>query len=72
MIGPKIKLPKNCISFSCSRLKEELHLESDTLDAPPTTRQLLLTGVTNALPFIGFGFLDNAVMIVAVSDFNLD
>jgi len=46
-------------------LKEELHLESDTLDAPPTTRQLLLTGVTNALPFIGFGFLDNAVMIVA-------
>jgi len=46
-------------------LQEELHLESDTVDPAPTSRQLLLTGVSNALPFIGFGFLDNAVMIVA-------
>ena len=52
---------------SCYRLKEELHLESDSVDPPPTRRQLLLTAVSNALPFIGFGFLDNAVMIVAVS-----
>ena len=48
-------------------LQEELHLESDAIDDPPNSRQLLLTGVSNALPFIGFGFLDNAVMIVAVS-----
>jgi len=48
-----------------SGLKEELLLESDSMDSPPTKRQLMLIGVSNALPFVGFGFLDNAIMIVA-------
>ncbi|CAH1254864.1 TMEM65 [Branchiostoma lanceolatum] len=31
----------------------------------PTSRQLWLVATHNILPFIGFGFLDNAVMLVA-------
>ncbi|XP_076675067.1 uncharacterized protein LOC143372602 isoform X1 [Andrena cerasifolii] len=31
----------------------------------PTTRDLVLVGIANAIPFIGFGFLDNFIMIVA-------
>ncbi|XP_069477692.1 transmembrane protein 65 isoform X1 [Ambystoma mexicanum] len=33
--------------------------------APPSSGQLKHVGFHNALPFIGFGFLDNAIMIVA-------
>ncbi|XP_075070141.1 transmembrane protein 65 isoform X1 [Mixophyes fleayi] len=33
--------------------------------APPSSRQLKHVFVHNALPFIGFGFLDNAIMIAA-------
>jgi len=28
---------------------------------------LLAVGIKNALPFVGFGFLDNLIMIIAVS-----
>ncbi|XP_066586898.1 uncharacterized protein [Prorops nasuta] len=31
----------------------------------PTTKDLILVTVSNAIPFIGFGFLDNFIMIVA-------
>ncbi|CAB0008930.1 unnamed protein product [Nesidiocoris tenuis] len=30
----------------------------------PTTSQLLSVAIVNAVPFIGFGFLDNSIMIV--------
>ncbi|XP_015213051.1 transmembrane protein 65 isoform X1 [Lepisosteus oculatus] len=33
--------------------------------APPTTAQLRYVLLHNAIPFIGFGFLDNAIMIAA-------
>ncbi|XP_073535963.1 transmembrane protein 65 isoform X1 [Phyllobates terribilis] len=33
--------------------------------APPSSKQLKHVFVHNALPFIGFGFLDNAIMIAA-------
>uniref|UniRef100_A0A3B4FQE3 Transmembrane protein 65-like n=1 Tax=Pundamilia nyererei TaxID=303518 RepID=A0A3B4FQE3_9CICH len=35
--------------------------------APPTAAQLRYVLLHNALPFVGFGFLDNCIMIVAVS-----
>lgn len=31
----------------------------------PTSKQLFSVGLHNALPFVGFGFLDNAIMIIA-------
>ncbi|XP_065352430.1 uncharacterized protein LOC135947468 [Cloeon dipterum] len=37
---------------------------AETLPAP-TTKELAYLGLHNALPFIGFGFLDNFIMIVA-------
>uniref|UniRef100_A0A8C6LBR3 Transmembrane protein 65 n=1 Tax=Nothobranchius furzeri TaxID=105023 RepID=A0A8C6LBR3_NOTFU len=35
--------------------------------APPTAAQLRYVLLHNAIPFVGFGFLDNCIMIVAVS-----
>ncbi|XP_077990894.1 transmembrane protein 65-like [Glandiceps talaboti] len=32
---------------------------------PPTSKQLRRVALSNAVPFIGFGFLDNAIMIIA-------
>lgn len=34
-------------------------------DAPPTSRQLGLLGLNVAIPMIGFGFMDNFIMILA-------
>ncbi|XP_076380970.1 uncharacterized protein LOC117220773 isoform X3 [Megalopta genalis] len=31
----------------------------------PTTKNLILVAIANAIPFIGFGFLDNFIMIIA-------
>ncbi|XP_053987597.1 uncharacterized protein LOC128880996 isoform X1 [Hylaeus volcanicus] len=31
----------------------------------PTTKNLVLVAIANAIPFIGFGFLDNFIMIIA-------
>jgi hypothetical protein len=31
----------------------------------PTQHQLLLLSTSAAIPFVGFGFMDNALMIVA-------
>ncbi|XP_077271223.1 uncharacterized protein LOC143902313 isoform X1 [Temnothorax americanus] len=33
--------------------------------AEPTTKDLVLVAIANAIPFVGFGFLDNFIMIVA-------
>lgn len=34
---------------------------------PPTAAQLRYLAAHSAMPFIGFGFLDNLIMILAVS-----
>ncbi|KAF4087671.1 hypothetical protein AMELA_G00073210 [Ameiurus melas] len=39
--------------------------------APPTTAQLRYVLLHNAIPFIGFGFLDNAIMIAAGTQIEL-
>ncbi|XP_027416698.1 transmembrane protein 65 isoform X1 [Bos indicus] len=44
----------------------QLGNSSEKLEAqPPTPGQLRYVFIHNAIPFIGFGFLDNAIMIVA-------
>ncbi|XP_032729479.1 transmembrane protein 65 isoform X2 [Lontra canadensis] len=44
----------------------QLANSSEKLEAaPPTPGQLRYVFIHNAIPFIGFGFLDNAIMIVA-------
>ncbi|XP_033645436.1 transmembrane protein 65-like isoform X1 [Asterias rubens] len=45
---------------------QELHQKKDKEEVvPPTKAQLRLVALSNGIPFIGFGFLDNAIMIVA-------
>ncbi|CAH8874705.1 unnamed protein product [Trichobilharzia szidati] len=39
--------------------------KSETEESPVTYSQLKLVVVGSCLPFIGFGFLDNAIMIIA-------
>lgn len=46
-------------------LEEELLLEKGVREPVPNMNQLFLLGVTNSIPFIGFGFFDNAIMILA-------
>ncbi|XP_792903.3 transmembrane protein 65 [Strongylocentrotus purpuratus] len=47
----------------------ETNLDTDLPEAAgvpnPTRQQLRLVAFSNALPFIGFGFFDNAIMIIA-------
>ncbi|XP_072459241.1 transmembrane protein 65 isoform X2 [Notamacropus eugenii] len=53
-----IVLQRYCKEDSCS--------DTEKLEAPPPTQaQLKYVFIHNALPFVGFGFLDNAIMIVA-------
>ncbi|XP_006636001.1 transmembrane protein 65 isoform X2 [Lepisosteus oculatus] len=45
---------------------ESIAIAQEKLEmAPPTTAQLRYVLLHNAIPFIGFGFLDNAIMIAA-------
>ncbi|XP_035238072.1 transmembrane protein 65-like [Anguilla anguilla] len=52
--------------FECIAIAQE-KLEM----APPTTAQLRYVLLHNAIPFVGFGFLDNAIMIVAGTQIEL-
>ncbi|KAK2887792.1 hypothetical protein QQF64_012905 [Cirrhinus molitorella] len=56
-------------------LKELQNFESKTQDSeessPPTAAQLRYILLHNAIPFIGFGFLDNAIMIAAGTQIEL-
>uniref|UniRef100_A0A8D0CUG1 Transmembrane protein 65 n=1 Tax=Sander lucioperca TaxID=283035 RepID=A0A8D0CUG1_SANLU len=48
-------------------LKELQSFESITLEpSPPTAAQIRYVLFHNGIPFVGFGFLDNAIMIAAV------
>lgn len=45
---------------------ESIAIAQEQLEAaPPSSKQLKHVFVHNALPFVGFGFLDNAIMIAA-------
>ncbi|XP_058061387.1 transmembrane protein 65 isoform X2 [Anopheles bellator] len=48
--------------FESNKVKAEF--EAETVP-PPATAALMKLGLLNALPFIGFGFLDNFTMIIA-------
>ncbi|XP_049276859.1 transmembrane protein 65 isoform X2 [Anopheles funestus] len=48
--------------FESNKVKAKF--EAETVPVPPTS-DLMKLGLVNALPFIGFGFLDNFTMIIA-------
>ncbi|KAM9851807.1 transmembrane protein 65-like [Aulostomus maculatus] len=51
---------------------ESIAIAQGQLDiAPPTAAQLRYVLLHNALPFVGFGFLDNCIMIVAGTQIEL-
>ncbi|XP_060051349.1 transmembrane protein 65 isoform X2 [Erinaceus europaeus] len=62
------RYPKPEITIT-KRVKEVSAETSDSFEKleaePPTPGQLRYVFIHNAIPFIGFGFLDNAIMIVA-------
>lgn len=47
------------------RLREEATDNSELIPVKPSSKECRICFVHNAIPFIGFGFLDNVVMIVA-------
>ncbi|XP_078542920.1 transmembrane protein 65 [Lissotriton helveticus] len=56
---------RSCLLRELHRF-ESIAIAQEKLEvAPPSSGQLRHVGFHNALPFIGFGFLDNAIMIVA-------
>ncbi|XP_056378693.1 transmembrane protein 65 [Hyla sarda] len=56
---------RSCLLRELHRF-ESIAIAQEQLEAaPPSTTQLRHVFVHNALPFIGFGFLDNAIMIAA-------
>ncbi|XP_063780474.1 transmembrane protein 65 isoform X2 [Pseudophryne corroboree] len=56
---------RSCLLKELHRF-ESIAIAQEKLEAdPPSSRQLKHVFVHNALPFIGFGFLDNAIMIAA-------
>ncbi|KAJ8291037.1 hypothetical protein GJAV_G00020690 [Gymnothorax javanicus] len=51
---------------------ESIAIAQEKLEmAPPTAAQLRYVLLHNAIPFVGFGFLDNAIMIVAGTQIEL-
>ncbi|KAF4022241.1 hypothetical protein G4228_014004 [Cervus hanglu yarkandensis] len=56
---------RSCLLKELHRF-ESIAIAQEKLEAqPPTPGQLRYVFIHNAIPFIGFGFLDNAIMIVA-------
>uniref|UniRef100_A0A2K6TZR2 Transmembrane protein 65 n=2 Tax=Simiiformes TaxID=314293 RepID=A0A2K6TZR2_SAIBB len=59
---PEIAIVKRAKEVSSAEIPDSF----EKLEAPPPTPgQLRYVFIHNAIPFIGFGFLDNAIMIVA-------
>ncbi|XP_077023718.1 transmembrane protein 65 isoform X3 [Tamandua tetradactyla] len=59
---PEIAIVKHAKEISSAETPDSL----EKLEAPPPTPgQLRYVFIHNAIPFVGFGFLDNAIMIVA-------
>ncbi|KAJ8353841.1 hypothetical protein SKAU_G00214080 [Synaphobranchus kaupii] len=66
-------IPQNetCLLRELHRF-ESIAIAQEKLEmAPPTTAQLRYVLLHNAIPFVGFGFLDNAIMIVAGTQIEL-
>jgi hypothetical protein len=62
------RLSSNISAASFVEIQQALNKEASIQSLPPvrpTNRQLMLTSLNNGLPFIGFGFIDNSVMILA-------
>ncbi|XP_072007323.1 transmembrane protein 65 isoform X2 [Engystomops pustulosus] len=56
---------RSCLLRELHRF-ESIAIAQEQLEAaPPSSKQLKHVFVHNALPFVGFGFLDNAIMIAA-------
>ncbi|XP_030639099.1 transmembrane protein 65-like [Chanos chanos] len=56
---------RSCLLRELHRF-ESIAIAQEQLEmAPPTAAQLRYVLLHNAIPFVGFGFLDNAIMIVA-------
>ncbi|XP_030644950.1 transmembrane protein 65 [Chanos chanos] len=62
----RICLLKELQSFESTAVAQE-NLES----SPPSTAQIKYVLLHNAIPFVGFGFLDNAIMIAAGTQIEL-
>ncbi|KAJ8268324.1 hypothetical protein COCON_G00134960 [Conger conger] len=62
---------RSCLLKELHRF-ESIAIVQEQLDmAPPTTAQLRYVLLHNAIPFVGFGFLDNAIMIAAGTQIEL-
>ncbi|KAF4533553.1 hypothetical protein B566_EDAN001038 [Ephemera danica] len=68
-LGRPTQLHKNGVTDPTGTfcpLTEDWLLQKQAAKLPPPTRkELTLLGLHNALPFVGFGFLDNLIMILA-------
>ncbi|XP_063307156.1 transmembrane protein 65 isoform X2 [Pelobates fuscus] len=62
---------RSCLLRELHRF-ESIAIAQEKLEVdPPTTQQLKHVFIHNALPFVGFGFLDNAIMIAAGTQIEL-
>ncbi|KAG9276158.1 transmembrane protein 65-like [Astyanax mexicanus] len=62
---------RSCLLRELHRF-ESIAIAQEQLEmAPPTAAQLRYVLLHNAIPFVGFGFLDNAIMIVAGTQIEL-
>ncbi|XP_027010866.1 transmembrane protein 65-like [Tachysurus fulvidraco] len=62
---------RSCLLRELHRFESIAIAQEQMEMAPPTTAQLRYVLFHNAIPFIGFGFLDNAIMIVAGTQIEL-
>uniref|UniRef100_A0AAY4ATU5 Transmembrane protein 65 n=1 Tax=Denticeps clupeoides TaxID=299321 RepID=A0AAY4ATU5_9TELE len=62
---------RTCLLRELHRFESIAVVQEQLEMAPPTAAQLRYVLFHNALPFIGFGFLDNAIMIVAGTQIEL-
>ncbi|KAL2101941.1 hypothetical protein ACEWY4_003702 [Coilia grayii] len=62
---------RSCLLRELHRFESIAMVQEQLEMAPPTGAQLRYVLFHNALPFIGFGFLDNAIMIVAGTQIEL-
>ncbi|KAM4633961.1 transmembrane protein 65-like [Polymixia lowei] len=62
---------RTCLLRELHRFESIAIAQGQLVMAPPTQAQLRYVLLHNAIPFIGFGFLDNAIMIVAGTQIEL-
>ncbi|KAK1794772.1 hypothetical protein P4O66_009976 [Electrophorus voltai] len=62
---------RSCLLRELHRFESIAIAQEQLVMAPPTAAQLRYVLLHNAIPFVGFGFLDNAIMIVAGTQIEL-